>query len=113
MGSNEDITESERARRIWSRKGGMSKVSNGDRRTVTDRNMSMTRRGERGEVTGIRGHVSGCSSVHVLVRGILETHAVEEVGEGGQVPGWCRGRAVGGVAGVGVHPGAGGTGSAM
>jgi hypothetical protein len=46
-GSNEDITESERARRIRSRKGSMSRVSNRDRSTVTDRNMSMTRRRER------------------------------------------------------------------
>jgi hypothetical protein len=87
--SNEDITESERARRIWSRNEGMSRVSNGDRRTVTDRNMSMTRRGERGEVTGVRGHVSRRSSVHVVVGGSLESHVVEEVGEGGRVQGWC------------------------
>jgi hypothetical protein len=49
MGSNKDITESERARRIWSRKGSMSRLSNGDRRTITDRNMSMTMRREREE----------------------------------------------------------------
>jgi hypothetical protein len=47
--------------------------------------------------------VSGHSSVHVVVRGSLESHAVEVVGEGGQVLGWCRGRAVGGVAEVGVR----------
>jgi hypothetical protein len=47
--------------------------------------------------------VSGCSSVHVVVGGSLESHVVEVVGEGGWVPGWCRGRAVGGVAGVGVR----------
>jgi hypothetical protein len=81
--TNEDITESERARRIWSRKGSMSRLSNGGRRTVTDRNMSMTMRRERGELTGVRGDVSGCSSVHVLVRGRLEGHAIEVVGEGG------------------------------
>jgi hypothetical protein len=103
MGSNEDITESERPRKIWSRKGSMSRVSNGDRRTVIDRNMSITRRRERGEVTSVRGHVIGRSSVHVVVGGSLESHAVELVGKGGRVPGWCRRRAVGGVAGVGVR----------
>jgi hypothetical protein len=52
-GSNEDITESERVRRIWIRKGSMSRVSNGHRRTVTNCNMSMTRRRERRDITGV------------------------------------------------------------
>jgi hypothetical protein len=102
-GSNKDITKSERARRIWSKKGSMSRVSCGNRRTVINRSMSMTWRGKRGEVTGVRGHVSGCSSVHIVVGGSLESHAVEVVGEGERVQGRCQGRSVAGVVGVGVH----------
>ena len=80
----------------------MAGVRDRKRRAITEHDVFMWRiRGNRGEVTGRRRHVSGDSSVHDPLRRSLQTHGVEVVGESGGIPCRCRGGAVGGVAAVG------------